>query len=125
MLQQLKDRTWQPLSFFARKLTAAQRKYSAYDRELLAIYAGVKHFKYMLEGRDFFVLTDHKPLTFAFKQKLEQASPKQCRQLTYISEFTTDIRHVPKEDNVVADALSRVDAIAMPTIIDTEELAHE
>ena len=79
----------------------------------------------MLEGRDFFVLTDHKPLTFAFQQKLERASPRQCRQLTYISEFTTDIRHVPGKDNVVADALSRVDAIAMPTIVDTEELARE
>lgn len=77
VLQQAKDGIWQPLCFFSRKLTPAQRNYySAYDRELLAIYAAIKHFRFMIEGRNFFVLTDHKPLTFAFAQKLERASPR-------------------------------------------------
>jgi hypothetical protein len=31
----------------------------------------------------------------------------QCRQLSYVAEFTTEIRHVPGVDNVVADTLSR------------------
>ena len=79
----------------------------------------------MLEGRRFFVITDHKPLTFAFAQKLDRASPRLCRQLTFISEFTMDIRHVPGEENSVADALSRVDAVMMPVIVDTEELAQQ
>lgn len=75
ILQQAKDGIWQPLCFFSRKLTPAQRNYSAY-RELLAVYAAIKHFRFMIEGRNFFVLTDHKPLTFAFAQKLERASPR-------------------------------------------------
>jgi len=102
-----------------------QCNYSAYDRELLAIYAAVKHFRFMLEGRKFSVITNHKSLTFAFAQKLDRASPRQCRQLTFISEFTTDIRHIPGEDNPVTDALSRVDSIIMPVIVDTEELAQQ
>jgi len=77
VLQQAQGQTWQPLSFFSRKLTSAQRNYSAYDRELLAIYAAIKHFHFMLEGRNFFVLTDHKSITFAFSQKLDRASPRQ------------------------------------------------
>jgi hypothetical protein len=34
-------------------------------------------------------------------------SARQQRHLAYISEFTTDIRHIPGSENVVADALSR------------------
>jgi hypothetical protein len=48
VLQQRVDNTWQPLAFFSRKLNTAQQKYSAYDRELLAVYETVKHFRHML-----------------------------------------------------------------------------
>ena len=55
---------WQPLSFFSRKLTDTTR-YSTFDRELLAVVAALRHFRFLLEGRSFHVLTDHKPLVFA------------------------------------------------------------
>jgi len=53
------------------------------------------------------------------------ASLRQCCQITFISEFTTDIRHIPDEDNPVADILSRVDSIMILVIVDTEELAQQ
>ncbi|GFW91468.1 transposon Tf2-8 polyprotein [Trichonephila clavipes] len=93
-----------------------------YDRELLGIYLSVKHFKHLLEGNDFVIYTDHKPLTFAFKQKNEKASPRQQRQLQYISEFSCNIQHVLGKDNVVADALSRIHSISE---INFEEIAEE
>jgi len=52
----------EPLAFFSRKLSTAECKWSTYDRELLAIYASIKHFRYQLEGRQFAIYTDHKPL---------------------------------------------------------------
>ncbi|TDG38405.1 hypothetical protein AWZ03_015173, partial [Drosophila navojoa] len=79
VLHQIINEERQPLGFFSIKLTDAQRKYSTYDRELLAIYLSIKHFRYMLEGRIFDVRTDHKPLVFAFTQKPEKASPRQLR----------------------------------------------
>ncbi|GFT86667.1 integrase catalytic domain-containing protein [Trichonephila clavipes] len=82
----------------------------------------MKHFKHLLEGNDFVIYTDHKPLTFAFKQKNEKASPRQQRQLQYISEFSCNIQHVLGKDNVVADALSRIDSISE---INFEEIAEE
>ncbi|GFT51933.1 hypothetical protein TNCV_1226491 [Trichonephila clavipes] len=82
----------------------------------------VKHFKHLLEGNDFVIYTDHKPLTFAFKQKNEKASPRQQRQLQYISEFSCNIQYVLGKDNVVADALSRIDSISE---INFEEIAEE
>ncbi|GFS51071.1 retrovirus-related Pol polyprotein from transposon 412 [Nephila pilipes] len=65
----------QPLSFFPRSLTRSRRKYSTYDKDFLAIYLGVKYFKYILEGRPFIIFPDHKPLTFAFQQELVKANP--------------------------------------------------
>ena len=78
----------------------------SFDRELLAIYLSIKHFRYFLEGRQFTIYTDHMPLTTAIASATDR-SPRQARHLSYIAEFTTDVSHVPGKSNVVADALSR------------------
>ncbi len=62
-----------------RKLDAAQVRYSAYDRELLACVQGIRHFRFMLEGRRFTLYTDHKPLTFALSKAAEPWTARQCR----------------------------------------------
>ncbi|CAB0007951.1 unnamed protein product [Nesidiocoris tenuis] len=98
-----------PLGFFSRKLTCTEQRYSTYDRELLAIYSAIKHFRYMVEGRTLTIFTDHKPLVHAFSQSPEKASPRQFRYLEFIAQFSTDIRHVAGEDNQVADYLSRLE----------------
>ena len=114
VLQRRVQGGWQPLVFFSRKLSPAQQKYSAYDREILAIYRAVKYFRHVLEARHFTVLTDHKPHTFALHQKRDKCSPRQFNHLDYISQFTTDIRHISGQENIVADAMSRVEAITAP-----------
>ena len=105
-LDQLIDGEWKPLAFFSRKLSRAELKYSAFDRELLAIYLSTKHFRHFLEGRQFAIYTDHLPLTTAITSAADR-SPRQARHLSYVAEFTTDLRHLPGKTNVVADALSR------------------
>lgn len=120
-LHQVIDNEFQPLGFYSKKLTDAQRKYSTYDRELTAMSQGVRHFRYMLEGRKCFIVTDHLPLTFAFQQKMEKAAPRQARQLDFVGQFTTDIRHIAGESNVTADLLSRITSI--DRIIDYERIA--
>lgn len=107
VVNQFKDRCWQPLAFFSKKHNSAERNYSTYDRELLSIYASIKHFQNILEARTFTTFTDHNPLTFAFQQRNEKATPRQLRHLDYIGQFSTDIQHVSGKDNIVADALSR------------------
>lgn len=123
-LEQFHNNAWQPLEFFSRKLTTTEKKYSAYDRELLGIYCAVKHFKHIIEGRPLAIKTDHKPLIFAFQQKPEKASPRQYRQLQFISQFSTNITHIKGEDNIVADTLSRISAIHLPNTIDYAKLAQ-
>jgi cleavage and polyadenylation specificity factor subunit 1 len=118
VLQQRVKNAWQPLAFFSKKLNPAQQKYSAYDRELLAIYEAVKHFRHMLEARHFTIFTDHKPITYAFQQKRDKCSPRQFNHLDFVAQFTTDIRHISGQDNVVADALSRVESVTAPRLFD-------
>ena len=128
VLQQHIDGAWQPISYFSRKMKPAETRYSTFDRELLAIYLAIKHFRHFLEGRHFHVLTDHKPLVIALNNRSDHHSPRQARQLDYISQFTTVIRHVKGSDNVVADALSRIETNALltatPLVIDFPAMAR-
>ena len=120
-LEQKLDGVFKPIAFFSKKLSTAEKKYSAFDRELLGIYSAIKHFRHFVEGRSFVVYTDHKPLTTALASLVER-SPRQTWHLSFIAEFTSDIRHVKGVDNGVADALSRVDAVAVADVIDLQEL---
>jgi hypothetical protein len=60
----------------------------------------------MLEGREFTIFTDHKPLTHALFRSSPPWSARQQRHLSYLAEFTSSIVHIPGKENVVADALS-------------------
>lgn len=62
VLQQYCSNLCQPLAFFSKKLSPAETRYSTFDRELLAMYLSVKHFRYFVEGREFILYTDNKPL---------------------------------------------------------------
>jgi hypothetical protein len=62
VLQQLNGGRWQPLTFYSKKLSGAGTRYSTFDRELLASFSAVRHFRFLLEGRQFRLLIDHKPV---------------------------------------------------------------
>lgn len=124
VLQQYINETWQPLGYYSKKFTDAQKKYSTYDRELLAIYMATKHFRKTFEGRHLIIFTDHKPLTFVMsKISSNSETPRRTRQILFISEFTTDIRHVSGKQNIVADALSRIETISCPSSINYNDIA--
>ncbi|BHF62840.1 hypothetical protein SprV_0200582600 [Sparganum proliferum] len=99
----------QPFAFFTQKLRPAQTCYCTFSRERLVIYLATRHFRHLLEGRDFRVHADHKPLTHILKAKPDRYSTREVRHLDYIPQSTSDIRYVRSCDNVVADALSRPD----------------
>ena len=113
VLQQKIGDAWKLIAFFSRRMKPAETRYSTFDRELLAMYLAVKHFQHFVEGRQFHVLTDHKPLTFAFSTQSSKLTPRQTRHLDFISQFTTDVRHISGSNNPVADALSRIEANAL------------
>ena len=58
VLQQRVDDAWHPIAYFSKKLKPAETRYSTFNKELLAIYLAIKHFRHFVEGRSFCVLTD-------------------------------------------------------------------
>ena len=119
VLQQQVNKLWQPLAFFSRRLQLAETKYSTFGRELLAMYCAIRHFRHSVEGREFTIFTDHKPLTYSLNSTSDKYSPRESRQLDYVSQFTSDIRHISGVNNIVADALSRICSL---TQIDGKDL---
>ena len=79
------------------------------------MFLALRHFRFELEGRKFHILTDHLPLVSALSRVSPPWSACQQRQLSYISEFTSDLRHTPGAANVVADNLSRPPDPQLPT----------
>ena len=109
VFQQETDHHWLPIVLFSKKLIPAEIKCNAFDRESLAVYLAIKHLQH--SQKDFYILTDHKPLTFTL-QTHHNHSPQQIRHLEFIYPFTSDIHQLT---TIVADALSRVETNAMHT----------
>ena len=106
-LHQIVDGEPKPIGFYSKKLSSTQKTYSAFDRELLAAYLAVLHFKHLIEGREVHLFTDHNPLVKAFYSQTPAKSDRQQRHLTIISEYISEIEYIRGSDNIVADALSR------------------
>ncbi len=107
VLEQLINDEWQPLGFFSRTLTPTERRYATFDRELLAARDACVKFLYAIEGRQFTLFSDHKPLVDAMVKQSDLPLARQQRQLAFISSLTMDLQHRSGKANVVADCLSR------------------
>ena len=129
VLQQKVERHRFPPGFFSRALSPTQQNYLTFDRELLGIFLAIKDFRYFVEGRPLIIWIDHASLTHAIPSALTESTGRRLRQLQFISEFTSDIRHIKGEENVEADYLSRpstVNAIFQGLqSIDRQRIAQE
>ena len=94
-----------PIAFFSRKLNSAQRNYTTTEKELLSIVECVKEFRNILFGYTIRVFSDHKNLVHAATQSQSQ---RVMRWRLILEEFGPDIQHIKGEDNIVADAISRL-----------------
>jgi len=123
-LHQLCDGTYKPIGFYSKKLSGAQRSYSAFDKELLAAYQSILNFKSIIDGQHTTLFTDHKPLVSAFHSRKGAKSDRQQRHLGVLTEFLVDAVHIRGNDNVVADALSRSISAVQADVLDLEALAE-
>ena len=71
---------------------------------MLSIVEVLKEFRNILIGQQIRVYTDHENLT---QKKLN--SDRVMRWRLYIEEYSPDLQYIKEENNVVADALSRLD----------------
>lgn len=94
-----------PIQYFSKTLGPAQINYSVTHKELLSIIMAIEEFRHYLYGREFVVITDHKPLTALFKQNV---NGRLQRWKWNLKEYDFKIIHVPGRQNKVADFLSRL-----------------
>ena len=83
VLQQKVDDQWCSIAFFSKRLTPSKKRYSAFERKLFGVYLAIKHFQHFVEGWNFHIVTDHKPLTFALRSN-HNHSPRQFKYLHFI-----------------------------------------
>ncbi|KAG6522526.1 hypothetical protein ZIOFF_019666 [Zingiber officinale] len=99
-----------PVAFESRKLNAAEQKYSAHEKEMVAVVHCLQVWRVYLLGTKFLVRTDNVANTFFATQK--KLSPKQARWQEFLAEYDFAWEHKPGKHNQVADALSRKEVFA-------------
>lgn len=105
VLSQNFDEGEKPIAYAGRKLTDAERRYSAIERELLAVVWAVEYFRPYVYGRKFELLTDHKPLVYL--GTLKESSARVSRWKERLAAYNFQVIHKKGVDNAVADWLSR------------------
>ena len=95
------------LGCFSRKMNTAQTRHPVTDKELLAIYEGLKHFKNILKGGENRCFCDHKNLNFG--AETAHASQRVLRQMVETSdEHAAKIMHIDGENNSGGDGVRRM-----------------
>ncbi len=66
VLSQEQDGKWHPVTFLSKSLTATERNYEIYNKELLAIMLTLDEWRHYLMGaaQDFEIWTDHQNLQY-------------------------------------------------------------
>lgn len=128
-----------PVAYFSKKLNASQKKQKAIYLECMAIKEAIKYWQHWLIGRQFIVVSDHKPLE-AMRVKARTDEPL-GDLMFYLSQYNFKIIYSPGKTNLEADSLSRnpvlesfeneednlkaVNIISLEQIIDDQKLNEE
>lgn len=96
-----------PVQFFSKSLTPQQQRWTAMERECLALVTAVKEFAPYLQGREFTLITDN--LALVYINKHNDAHSKLFRMRMDLMGYRYTIVYLPGVQNKVADALTRLD----------------
>ncbi|XP_041453633.1 uncharacterized protein LOC121406829 [Lytechinus variegatus] len=92
--------------YASRSLTPTEQRYSQIEREALAIAWGVNRLNTYLFGRNFTVVTDHKPLIPIFGKPKIVPSARIANWMLKLQHYDMDLVHAPAKTNP-ADYISR------------------
>lgn len=107
-----------PVAFFSRTLSNSEKNHPAIEKEAAAIVESLRKWRQFLIGRNFKLITDQKSVAFMFDQKHQHSKIKNDKIQRWrleLSNFNFDIVYRPGKENIVADALSRVNNMIAST----------
>lgn len=102
------------IAFFSKKLSQWLSSSSIYVRELYALTELIKKWRQYLLGSTFKIFTNHKSLKCLMTQTIQ--TPKQQKWLTKLLGYNHEIHYKPGKENLVANALSRIDETPIEAI---------
>ncbi|KAK4511024.1 uncharacterized protein ATC70_012229 [Mucor velutinosus] len=126
LLQEDSDSSaWLPIAYESKKLSPAEQKLPAQERELIAIIHALRTWRCFVDGCQggYTVYSDHKPLIY-FKSQLNP-TPRLVRWIADYEAFSPNIEYKAGKDNQVADALSRKPDLLVDNGEDIPSLAPE
>lgn len=106
VLMQKKNDQIRVICYVSRSLSPIERRYSQTEKEALALVFAVERLKMYLLGREFDLVTDHKPLQTIFGPRSKPCARLE-RWLLRIQGYKYRVIHVPGKNNI-ADPLSRL-----------------
>ena len=110
LLQEDSDGHLRPCAYWARKLKDAETRYSAYDREALAIVEAVSRVwrTYLLGSKCFSVVTDHATLVHLLKQSSKKLTDRQTHWVEKLMPYANIMRILYMKGSLnEADPVSR------------------
>jgi hypothetical protein len=110
LLQKNDNGDYQPVAYWSRGLTAAERNYSATELECTALHDTIIHWQvYLLNGLEFEVIVDHYALVYMVtKAGGAEAQQRLLRLCLDLQQFTFRVIHRNGVCHLVADAVSRL-----------------
>jgi transposase InsO family protein len=117
-LFQLVDGVEQPVAFMSKSLNERESKWSTPEKECYAIYYSLVKFEHLLRDITFCIRTDHKNLTYLNNS----ANEKVNRWKMKIQNYSFDIEYIPGEQNIIADAFSRLISFKEEYVSNLEEV---
>lgn len=104
------------ICYLSRSLTKQERKYSAVEKECLAVLFAVEKLRPYIEGTKFTVVTDHYSLKWLFN--INNPSGRIARWALRLQQYDFDVVHRPGKNHLVPDALSR--SVPVVDVIDED-----
>jgi hypothetical protein len=97
------EKAWKVIAYALRPLKKHEKNYSAYLVEMAATVWGIEHLDVYLIGKQFTLITDHRPL-----EHLGSVHTKTLNRLQHLMlEYDFTIEYRAGKENAVADYLSR------------------
>lgn len=114
ILIQINDTGPRIIAYGHKTLTDCERRYCQTEKEALALVWAVEHFHIFLYGKEFQLVTDHKPLEVIFGIKSKPCARIE-RWVMRLQSYKYKVIYRPGKSNI-ADSLSRLcDGIKTPT----------